>query len=111
MKISEDEARRFLESLLPMQEAEQQLLCPRCGRHELYTGKHSFLNPLSRYAHVHICERCWMDEALREIDNDPVPLTIWRRPHRLYRLEISTMAGRLCLAQSASHNFYEVLRI
>lgn len=77
MKISEDEARRFLESLLPMQEAEQQLLCPRCGRNELYTGKHSFLNPLSRYAHVHICERCWMDEALREIDNDPVPLTIW----------------------------------
>ena len=35
MKLSEDEAKRFLERLCPLQETEQQLLCPRCGRNEL----------------------------------------------------------------------------
>lgn len=77
MKISEDEARKFLERLFPLQATEQQLLCPRCGRKELYTGLYFFLNSLSRYAHVYICEKCWMDEALREIDGNPVPLTSW----------------------------------
>ena len=73
MKLSEDEAKRFLERLCPLQETEQQLLCPRCGRNELYSGLYFFLNSLSRYAHVYICEKCWMDEALREIDGNPVP--------------------------------------
>ena len=50
MKISEDEARKFLERLFPLQETEQQLLCPRCGRNELYSGLYFFLNSLSRYA-------------------------------------------------------------
>ena len=77
MKLSEDEAKRFLERLCPLQETEQQLLCPRCGRNELYSGLYFFLNSLSRYAHVYICEKCWMDEALREIDGNPVPLTRW----------------------------------
>ena len=26
---------------------------------------------------MYICEKCWMDEALREIDGNPVPLTSW----------------------------------
>lgn len=77
MKLSEDEAKRFLERLCPLQETEQHLLCPRCGRNELYSGLYFFLNSLSRYAHVYICEKCWMDEALREIDGNPVPLTSW----------------------------------
>ena len=37
MNISEDEIKKFLERLLPLQESEQQTLCPRCGLHELYT--------------------------------------------------------------------------
>ena len=41
------------------------------------TGRYFFLNSLSRYAHVYICEKCWMDEALREIDRQPIPLRIW----------------------------------
>ena len=44
MKLSEDEAKRFLERLCPLQETEQQLLCPRCGRNELYSGLYFFLN-------------------------------------------------------------------
>ena len=77
MNISEDEIKKYLERLLPLQESEQQALCPRCGLHELYTGRYFFLNSLSRYAHVYICEKCWMDEALREIDRQPIPLRIW----------------------------------
>ena len=52
MNISEDEIKKYLERLLPLQESEQQTLCPRCGLHELYTGRCFFLNSLSRYAHV-----------------------------------------------------------
>ena len=77
MNISEDEIKKYLERLLPLQESEQQALCPRCGLHELYTGRCFFLNSLSRYAHVYICEKCWMDEALREIDRQPIPLRLW----------------------------------
>lgn len=77
MNISEDEIKKILECLLPLQESEQQTLCPRCGLHELYTGRYFFLNSLSRYAHVYICEKCWMDEALREIDHQPIPLRLW----------------------------------
>ena len=46
MNISEDEIKKFLERLLPLQESEQQTLCPRCGLHELYTGRYFFLNSL-----------------------------------------------------------------
>ena len=77
MNISESQIKEFLERLLPLQESEQQILCPRCGLHELYTGRYFFLNSLSRYAHVYICEKCWMDEALREIDHQPIPLRLW----------------------------------
>ena len=77
MNICEEKIKVFLERLFPLQESEQQILCPRCGHNELYTGNYFFLNPLSRYAHVYICEKCWMDEALREIDRQPIPLRIW----------------------------------
>lgn len=43
MNISEDEIKKILECLLPLQESEQQTLCPRCGLHELYTGRYFFL--------------------------------------------------------------------
>lgn len=54
MNISEDEIKKFLERLLPLQESEQQTLCPRCGLHELYTGGYFFLNSLSRYACIYL---------------------------------------------------------
>lgn len=76
MNICEDKIKVFLDRLLPLQESEQQILCPRCGHNELYTSNYFFLNPLSRYAHVYICEKCWMDEALRELDRQPIPLRI-----------------------------------
>lgn len=40
MNICEDKIKVFLERLFPLQESEQQILCPRCGHNELYTGNY-----------------------------------------------------------------------
>ena len=45
MNICEDKIKVFLDRLLPLQESEQQILCPRCGHNELYTSNYFFLNP------------------------------------------------------------------
>ena len=50
MNTSEDEIKKFLERLLPLQESEKQTLCHRCGLHELYTGRHFFFYPFIRYS-------------------------------------------------------------
>ncbi len=42
MNICEDKIKVFLDRLLPLQESEQQILCPRCGHNELYTGNYFF---------------------------------------------------------------------
>ena len=39
----------------------------------LYTA----IGRLERETNVYICEKCWMDEALREIDHQPIPLRLW----------------------------------
>ena len=60
------------DKLLFTPEAEQPPLCLRCGQpldHRLV------INALSRYADVHICEACGMDEALRDANRCPLPLT------------------------------------
>ena len=77
MNMTEKEMKTFLERLRPLQEAEQDLICPRCGYNELYSGSFFFLNSLSRHADVYICEKCWMDEMLREIDHQPISLDKW----------------------------------
>ena len=62
------------DKLLFTPEAEQPPLCLRCGQpldHRLV------INALSRYADVHICEACGMDEALRDTNRCPLPLTEW----------------------------------
>ena len=62
------------DKLLFTPEAEQPPLCLRCGQpldHRLV------INALSRYADVHICEACGMDEALRDANRCPLPLTEW----------------------------------
>lgn len=62
------------DKLLFTPEAEQPPLCLRCGQslnHRL------MVNALSRYADVHICEACGMDEALRDANHCPLPLEEW----------------------------------
>ena len=99
MNMTEAEIKAHLEQLFPLQLAEQELVCPRCGRRELYRGDQSFLNSLSRYAHVYICEKCWFDETLREIDHQPIPLSTWSAA-----LELLLSGGRLSGAETKANH-------
>ena len=49
-------------------------LCLRCGA-QLHP--HMPINATSRYAQVHVCQACGMDEALRDMTGDPLPLVEW----------------------------------
>lgn len=49
-------------------------LCLRCGRP---LHPRLVVNATSRYADVHICEACGMDEALRDMRGDPLSLAAW----------------------------------
>ena len=62
------------DKLLFTPEAEQPPLCLRCGQP---LDCRLVINALSRYADVHICEACGMDEALRDANRCPLPLTEW----------------------------------
>ena len=48
--------------------------CLRCGQP---LDAHLPVNALSRYADVHICESCGIDEALRDASHIPLPLEEW----------------------------------
>ena len=62
------------DKLLFTPEAAQPPLCLRCGQP---LDRRLVINALSRYADVHICEACGMDEALRDANRCPLPLTEW----------------------------------
>jgi transcription elongation factor Elf1 len=49
--------------------------CPRCGRLRMVPGKHQ--NAESRYARISICNKCGIDEALREEKSEPLQITAW----------------------------------
>ena len=66
---------------MPLQETKTaELSLPRCD-------KDIFLNSLSRYAHVYLSEKCWMDEALRE-NNSNGPDQLERSSSFCFRGEI-----------------------
>lgn len=48
--------------------------CMRCGGR---MDAHLPVNALSRYVDVYICEKCGVDEALRDAAHAPLPLTDW----------------------------------
>ena len=49
--------------------------CPRCGR--LTVKERLTTNALSRHADVYICDACGMDEAVRDMKGNPLPLKDW----------------------------------
>ncbi len=49
--------------------------CPRCGRFSVKDRLHT--NALSRYVDVYICDECGMDEAIRAMADEPLPLREW----------------------------------
>lgn len=50
-------------------------ICLRCGNGMDHRLLH---NSLSRYADIYICNDCGADEALRDIEKDPLPLLQWK---------------------------------
>lgn len=69
-------ARIEIEKLLPLQQKGEKFPCPRCGHDRMHSDS-VVLNALSRYATVYICEECGMDEAMRDMFGDPLPLEEW----------------------------------
>ena len=49
--------------------------CPRCGRMSVKDRLHT--NALSRHATVYVCDACGMDEAIRDMKGEPLPLKDW----------------------------------
>ncbi len=73
---SEAEAKKLIESLLPMQEHGDVFPCPRCGHDRM--NEKAVRNALSRRARVYICPECGTDEALRDMAGmPPLPLNEW----------------------------------
>lgn len=50
-------------------------ICPRCG--QLTVKERLVTNALSRHADVYICDACGMDEAIRDMKGQPLPLKDW----------------------------------
>ena len=50
-------------------------ICPRCG--QLTVKERLVTNALSRHADVYICDACGMDEAIRDMKGNPMPLKDW----------------------------------
>ena len=50
-------------------------ICPRCGR--LTVKERLVTNSFSRHADVYICDTCGMDEAIRDMKGEPLPLKDW----------------------------------
>ena len=73
--MTNDEAKVMIENLCQLQEAGEHFPCPRCGHKMKSKITH---NALSRRAHIYICERCGMDEALLDATGrPPLPLNKW----------------------------------
>ena len=75
MKTNTEKAKHIIEALRPLQENGKIFPCPRCGHLRMY--KNIAMNSLSRHANVFICNECGNDEAFRDMDNNPLPLTEW----------------------------------
>ena len=74
----EDTAKALIESLGEIQEdgLTPVFPCPRCGHHKM--REPLVRNALSRYARVHICSDCGMEEALMDFAGQPpMPFTQW----------------------------------
>lgn len=73
--MSIEEAKKTIEALKPLQEAGELFPCPRCGHHRM--DKKAVRNALSRHASVYICSQCGMDEAIRDMTSNVLPLNQW----------------------------------
>jgi len=70
-----EEAKLLIEGLMPLQERGEKFPCPRCGYDRM--NEKLVRNALSRHAHVYVCDECGMDEAIRDMVGNPLPLNEW----------------------------------
>ena len=74
-KKTSEEAKLLIEGLMPLQERGEKFPCPRCGYDRM--NEKPVRNALSRHAHVYVCDECGMDEAIRDMVGNPLPLNEW----------------------------------
>ena len=76
-----EEAKWLVESLTPLQENTEEgagahiFPCPRCGYNRM--EEKAVRNAFSRHADVYICNVCGIDEAVRDMAGQPLPLNQW----------------------------------
>lgn len=66
---------RILLDLKARQDADEHMVCPRCGADNMKHPLHT--NALSRIAEIYICDSCGSAEAMLEHMNQRSPLTSW----------------------------------
>lgn len=49
--------------------------CPRCGQYLMDSDP--IRNALSRHADIQVCDACGMDEAIRDVEANLLPLREW----------------------------------
>ena len=75
--VKEINAKKIIEAIKSKQLKGARLPCPRCGCDVMDREKVT-RNALSRHADVYICDICGIDEAVRSMERDPLPLDEWR---------------------------------
>ena len=77
MKTMEEQCRLLLVKFKNMQMDPEVGLtkCPRCGRDTMRNEIE--LNALSRYVDVYICNECGTEEAMLDLEGEPLPLEDW----------------------------------
>lgn len=69
------EPKKIIERFAEIQRGRGSRLCPRCG--EAAMDEKPTRNALSRHADVYVCDRCGVDEAVRDFAKIPVDLSSW----------------------------------
>ena len=87
IRIQEEAMKILVESLKPLQENPdpnpKPFRCPRCGHKRM--KPEAIMNSLSRYADVYICNKCGMDEAVRDMaEQPPLPFASWSMTQALH---------------------------
>jgi len=75
----DEQTKKLVESLRPLQLQGERFPCPRCGRDTMKTD-HPATNALSRYASVYICDACGTGESLGDMMGQVLPLSEWSMP-------------------------------
>ena len=104
-----DMERRLLD-LKAKQQAESEMVCPRCGQNKLKSPLTH--NALSRYADLYICSECGMTEAGLAMMNNPLPLEQWAVfQEKSPRLDFKTLSMQGAVIRILSSQMEDLLRL